>query len=234
MRAVVLMSGGMDSLVVTAHADFLGYDIAAMHINYGQRTWQKELSAFRKICSHYNIGRALEVDAPALGVIGGSSLTDTAIPVTQANLQSSEIPSSYVPFRNACFLSMAVSWAEVIGANKIFIGAVEEDAPGYPDCRKVFYEAFNKTVELGTRPETTIEIQTPLIELRKSEIVKKGVELDAPFLLSWSCYKSEGKACGVCDSCALRLRAFQEVGITDPIEYEVRPRYADESNNTEL
>ncbi len=225
MRAVVLVSGGMDSLVVTAQADFLGYDIAAMHVNYGQRTWQKELTAFRQICSHYNIERRLEVDAAYLAHIGGSSLTDSSIPVEQADLQALEIPSSYVPFRNASFLSMAVGWSEVIGANKIFIGAVEEDTSGYPDCRKVFYDAFNKVIELGTKPSTAIEIQTPLIELQKSEIVKKGIDLDAPFVFSWSCYKSEGKACGVCDSCARRLRAFQLVGLPDPIDYEERPNY---------
>ena len=225
MRAVVLISGGMDSLVVAAQADFLGYDVAAMHVNYGQRTWQKELAAFRQICGHYNIERRLEVDASYLGHIGGSSLTDSSIPIEQAGLQASAIPSSYVPFRNASFLSMAVSWSEVIGANKIFIGAVEEDASGYPDCRKVFYDAFNTVIALGTKPETNIEIQTPLIDLRKSEIVKKGIDLDVPFLYSWSCYKSEGKACGVCDSCARRLRAFQLVGISDPIDYEQRPDY---------
>ena len=225
MRAVVLISGGMDSLVVTAQADFLGYDIAAMHVNYGQRTWQKELMAFRRICSHYNIERRLEIDAPFLAHIGGSSLTDSSMPVEKAEFDASEVPTSYVPFRNASFLSMAVSWSEVIGANKIFIGAVEEDSSGYPDCRKVFYDAFNKVIELGTKPNTVIEIQTPLIELQKSGIVRKGVELDVPFQYSWSCYKSEGRACGVCDSCARRLRAFQQIGIPDPIDYETRPRY---------
>ncbi|MBC8524953.1 MAG: 7-cyano-7-deazaguanine synthase QueC [Chlorobium phaeobacteroides] len=225
MRAVVLISGGMDSLVVAAQARALGYELAAMHVNYGQRTWQKELTAFRRICSHYAIERKLEVDAAYLEHIGGSSLTDSSIPVEQADLQTVAIPSSYVPFRNASFLSMAVSWSEVIGAERIFIGAVEEDSSGYPDCRKIFYDAFNKVIELGTKPETTIEIRTPLIDLQKSEIVRKGVELDVPFFHSWSCYKSEGKACGLCDSCARRLRAFQLVGLDDPIDYEVRPDY---------
>jgi len=225
MRAVVLISGGMDSLVVAAYARSLGYEIAAMHVNYGQRTWQKELTAFRRICAHYTIERRLEVDAAYLEHIGGSSLTDSSIPVEEADLQTGEIPSSYVPFRNASFLSMAVSWSEVIGAGRIFIGAVEEDSSGYPDCRKIFYDAFNQVIELGTKPETTIEIQTPLIELQKSEIVTKGVELDVPFIHSWSCYKSEGKACGVCDSCARRLRAFRQAGLDDPIDYEVRPDY---------
>ncbi len=225
MRAVVLLSGGMDSLVVTALADYLGYELAAMHVNYGQRTWQKELASFRDICAHYDIGRRLEVDAGYLAAIGGSSLTDAAIPVEDADLESSEIPSSYVPFRNASFLSMAVGWSEVIGANKVFIGAVEEDSSGYPDCRQMFYQAFNRAVALGTRPDSAIEIQTPLIELGKTDIVRKGVELDAPFVHTWSCYKSEGKACGVCDSCARRLRAFRNAGVEDPIAYERRPDY---------
>ena len=225
MRAVVLISGGMDSLVVAAQANFLGYDIAAMHVNYGQRTWQKELLAFRRICSHYSIERKLEADASFLAHVGGSSLTDSSIPVENADFDALEVPTSYVPFRNANFLSMAVSWSEVIGANKIFIGAVEEDAAGYPDCRKVFYEAYNKVIHLGSKPDTAIEIQTPLIEMRKSEIVKKGINLDVPFQYSWSCYKSEGKACGVCDSCARRLRAFQQVGFPDPIDYDKRPDY---------
>jgi len=225
MRAVLLVSGGMDSLVATAMAHHQGFDLAAMHVNYGQRTWHKELDCFRRICDHYGIDRRLEVDAGFLGQIGGSSLTDDGIPVGPADLQGTTIPSSYVPFRNANFLSMAVSWSEVIGANRIFIGAVEEDSSGYPDCRKVFYDAFNRTIDLGTRPETEIEIMTPLIAMNKAQIVTKGMELDAPFDCSWSCYKSEGLACGVCDSCARRLRAFEAAGIRDPIEYDVRPNY---------
>ena len=225
MRAVLLVSGGMDSLVVTAMAHHQGFELAAMHVNYGQRTWQKELDSFRRICAHYGIERKLEVEAGFFGAIGGSSLTDQEIPVGPADLQGTTIPTSYVPFRNACFLSMAVSWAEVIGANRIFIGAVEEDSSGYPDCRKVFYDAFNRVIDLGTRPETEIEILTPLIAMSKAEIVAKGMELNAPFDCSWSCYKSEGRACGVCDSCARRLRAFEMAGIRDPVEYDVRPNY---------
>jgi len=225
MRAVLLVSGGMDSLVATAMAHHQGFDLAAMHVNYGQRTWQKELECFRLICDHYDISRRLEVDAGFLGTIGGSSLTDAAIPVGPADLGGTTIPTSYVPFRNACFLSMAVSWSEVIGADRLFIGAVEEDSSGYPDCRKVFYDAFNRVIDLGTRPETQIEIMTPLIAMSKAEIVARGMELDAPFNYSWSCYKSEGLACGVCDSCARRLRAFEITGVRDPVEYEVRPNY---------
>ncbi|MCX6179247.1 MAG: 7-cyano-7-deazaguanine synthase QueC [Chlorobiales bacterium] len=225
MRAVVLISGGMDSLVTTAMANHQEFELAAMHVNYGQRTWQKELTSFRAICDHYKIEQRLEVNADFLGQIGGSSLTDYSMPVSGADLHGSDIPTSYVPFRNAGFLSMAVSWSEVIGANRIFIGAVEEDSSGYPDCRKVFYDAFNKVIALGTKPETNIEIITPLIEMQKSDIVQKGMELDVPFGLSWSCYKSEGYACGICDSCARRLRAFELVGVRDPIDYEQRPQY---------
>lgn len=225
MKAVLLVSGGMDSLVVTALAHHEGFELAAMHVNYGQRTWTKELECFRHICDHYDIGERLEIDAAFLGAIGGSSLTDQSIPVGPADLEGSTIPTSYVPFRNANFLSMAVSWSEVIGADRIFIGAVEEDSSGYPDCRKVFYEAFNQVIDLGTRPESAISIVTPLIAMNKAQIVARGMELDAPFHFSWSCYKSEGKACGVCDSCARRLRAFASAGIIDPVEYEVRPNY---------
>ncbi|MBN1929947.1 MAG: 7-cyano-7-deazaguanine synthase QueC [Chlorobiaceae bacterium] len=225
MKAVLLVSSGMDSLVATALARHEGFELAAMHVNYGQRTWQKELECFRQICNHYGIAERLEVDALFLSTIGGSSLTDAAIPVGPADLAGTEIPTSYVPFRNANFLSMAVSWSEVIGASRIYIGAVEEDSSGYPDCRKIFYDAFNRVIDLGTRPETRIEIVTPLIAMNKAEIVRRGLELDAPFHFSWSCYKSEGKACGVCDSCARRLRAFASAGISDPVEYEIRPNY---------
>lgn len=225
MKAVILISGGMDSLVTTAIAAEEGFELAAMHINYGQRTWQKELECFRLVCTHYGITRRLEIDAGYLSQVGGSSLTDPSMPVSGADLQGTDIPTSYVPFRNAGFLSMAVSWSEVIGAGKIFIGAVEEDSSGYPDCRQAFYDAFNKVVDLGTKPDTDIRIETPLIAMQKSGIVLKGMELRAPFEYSWSCYKSEGMACGVCDSCARRLRAFELNGMPDPIAYEVRPKY---------
>ncbi|MEI6846792.1 MAG: 7-cyano-7-deazaguanine synthase QueC [Chlorobiaceae bacterium] len=224
-KAVVLVSGGMDSLVTTAMAHAQGFELAAMHVNYGQRTWQKELESFRSISHHYHIEQRLEVNADFLAQIGGSSLTDYSMPVSGADFHSSDIPTSYVPFRNAGFLSMAVSWSEVIGASRIFIGAVEEDSSGYPDCRKAFYDAFNTVIKLGTKPETSITILTPLISMQKSEIVQQGMRLEVPFAYSWSCYKSEGKACGVCDSCARRLRAFELAGICDPIDYEERPRY---------
>jgi 7-cyano-7-deazaguanine synthase len=158
--------------------------------------------------------------------IGGSSLTDVRMPVHNANLANPEIPNTYVPFRNAHFLSIATSWAEVIGASKIFIGAVGEDSSGYPDCRPEYYDAFNKVIRAGTRPESNIEIETPLIYLSKRDIVKRGVELNAPLHLTWSCYRETEVACGVCDSCALRLRAFQQASMEDPIAYATRPEYA--------
>lgn len=216
--AIVLMSGGMDSCVTAAIAAQT-CDLALLHLNYGQRTEQRELRSFNEIAAHYGITQRLVVDIGHLAAIGGSSLTDASIPVSPADLSRTGIPTSYVPFRNANFLAIAVSWAEVIGARWIYIGAVEEDSSGYPDCRKVFYDAFNAVIREGTRPETHIEIVTPLIALSKAEIVAKGAQLHAPLELSWSCYQSEDVACGECDSCALRLRGFAQAGIIDPIPY---------------
>lgn len=220
-----MLSGGMDSLVTTAIAAHLGYELAALHINYGQRTEKRELTSFQQICKFYQIDRRLEMNFEHLSMIGGSSLTDPSMPVTAAKLHSQEIPTSYVAFRNANMLSAAVSWAEVIGANKIFIGAVDEDSSGYPDCRVNFFDSFNELIKYGTKPDTNIEIQTPIINMKKWEIVIRGMELEAPFEYSWSCYQNEHVACGVCDSCALRLRAFEQAGVRDPIEYSVRPSY---------
>ncbi|MFQ3608530.1 MAG: 7-cyano-7-deazaguanine synthase QueC [Chloroherpetonaceae bacterium] len=225
MKAIVLISGGMDSLVSTAIAKRDGYDLAALHLNYGQRTERKELDCFERITAHYSIKEKLVVDVTHLSRIGGSSLTDKAIEVSKADIHSKEIPTSYVPFRNANILSIAVSWAEVIGAQRIFIGAVEEDSSGYPDCRKEFYAAFNQMIKLGTKPTTDIQIITPVIDMKKSAIVRLGLEMNAPFELSWSCYQENDVACGECDSCALRLRAFQEVGVEDQIPYRTRPIY---------
>ena len=222
--AVVLVSGGMDSCVTAAIASH-DYDLAFMHLNYGQKTERRELKAFNDIADHYNVEKRLVVDARFFNIIGGSSLTDDTIAVSAADLENKEIPSSYVPFRNANILAMATSYAEVIGATKIFIGAVEEDSSGYPDCRQDFYDAFNKVIEIGTKPSTQIQIVTPLIHLKKSDIILRGSELNAPFHLSWSCYQSEDEACGVCDSCALRLRGFKLAGLTDPISYKTRPDY---------
>lgn len=224
--AVVLASGGMDSCVTAAIAQ-QDYTLAMLHMNYGQRTEKREEKAFRDICDFYKVPeqRILISNVHHLKAIGGSSLTDEGIAVSQADLDNPSVPSSYVPFRNANILSMAVSWAETLQAKKIFIGAVEEDSSGYPDCRQDFFAAFNKVIALGTRPETELEIITPIIRLKKSEIVKKGLELQAPLHLTWSCYQNEDVACGVCDSCALRLRGFQLAGVDDPIPYKERPIY---------
>ncbi len=219
MLAVVLTSGGMDSCVTTAIAASECDEIALLHVSYGQRTERRELKAFNDIADFYEVGRRLATNIAHLAQIGGSSLTDHKIEVSQADLASTEVPTSYVPFRNAHFLAIATSWAEVIGANRIYIGAVAEDSSGYPDCRPEFYDAYQRAIEIGTKPETQIKIVTPVIEMRKSEIIRRGIELRAPLELSWSCYKREDVACGECDSCALRLRGFREAGLVDPILY---------------
>src|SRR5262245_38592611 len=218
-KTIVLVSGGMDSCVTAAIARVENAELAFLHISYGQRTEARERKAFNDIADHYDVDRRLDISIEHLAKIGGSSLTDETITVTEANLASKEIPTSYVPFRNANMLSIATSWAEVIGATSIYIGAVAEDSSGYPDCRPEFYEAFQKTIDAGTKPDTRIEIRTPIIHLSKAEIVKKGIELNAPLHLTWSCYRSEDLACGTCDSCALRLRGFERAGLTDPIQY---------------
>ena len=219
MLGVVLTSGGMDSCVTAAIAASDCDEIAMLHVSYGQRTQARELKAFSDIADFYNVKRRMTTSIAHLAQIGGSSLTDRNIEVSQPDIESTEIPTSYVPFRNAHLLSIATSWAEVIGAGRIYIGAVAEDSSGYPDCRPEYYEAFNRLIEVGTKPETKIRIITPVITLRKSEIIKRGIALGAPLQLSWSCYKSEDVACGECDSCALRLRGFSEAGVTDPIPY---------------
>jgi len=224
-KAVVLLSGGMDSTVCVAEAIHSGYEPCTLHVNYGQRTEKHELKSFDDVSDYFGVKNKLVTDIKHLVAIGGSSLTDKKIEVTKADLENKEIPSSYVPFRNANILSIAVSWAEVIEAKAVFIGAVEEDSSGYPDCRKAFFEQYEKMVELGTKPSTSIKIKTPIIHLKKSEIVKRGLELKVPFHLTWSCYQSEDQACGVCDSCALRLRGFALAGISDPILYKSRPTY---------
>ena len=228
--AVVLASGGMDSCVTAAIAN-LDYRLAMLHVAYGQRTEGRELQSFDAVADFYRAEYRMVCRLDHLRQIGGSSLTDPNISVEAANLDRSDIPSSYVPFRNAHFLSIAVSWGEVLGARKIFIGAVSEDSSGYPDCRPEYYEAFNRVIDVGTKPETDIKIVTPVIHMRKSEIVRKGIDLEAPLQLTWSCYQREDEACGVCDSCALRLRAFQEAGLDDPIVYAVRPRYTPQASS---
>ena len=217
-RAVVLLSGGMDSAVCAA-ITVRDYQAAALHVSYGQRTEARERVAFTRICDRLGIGKRLVVRNEALGLIGGSALTDQKLEVPQAGPEiGGEIPITYVPFRNAHFLAAAVSWAEVLGAARVVIGAVAQDSSGYPDCRPEYYDAFNQVVRVGTRAGDIV-IETPLIGLRKSEIVRRGLELGAPFDLTWSCYSREDRACGVCDSCVLRLRAFQAAGARDPISY---------------
>jgi len=216
-RAVVLLSGGMDSCVCAALAA-RDHDAAAVHVSYGQRTEERERQSFLAICDRLKIRDKLLVRNDALRAIGGSALTDASIAVPRAEHAGQGIPVTYVPFRNAHFLAVAVSWAETLNAQKVYIGAVEPDSSGYPDCRPAYYKAFNEVVKAGTK-EGRIEIVTPLIAMRKSEIVRLGLELGAPFDLTWSCYSREDRACGVCDSCALRLRAFAAAGTRDPISY---------------
>jgi 7-cyano-7-deazaguanine synthase len=216
-RAVVLLSGGMDSCVCAALAA-RDHEAAALHISYGQRTEQRERRSFEGICDRLGIRDRLLVPNEALRSIGGSALTDPNIAVPEAHAIGASVPVTYVPFRNAHFLAVAVSWAEVIGAEKIYIGAVEPDSSGYPDCRPEYYRAFNEVVKAGTK-EGTIRVVTPLIAMHKAEIVALGLELNAPFDLTWSCYQREDRACGVCDSCVLRLRAFREAGAVDSISY---------------
>jgi 7-cyano-7-deazaguanine synthase len=218
--AIALVSGGMDSCVTAAIAKTENQEIAFLHVSYGQRTERRERKAFDDIADFYTVEKRLAVSIEYLAKIGGSSLTDASIEVAEANLESKKIPTSYVPFRNANMLAIATSWAEVLNANRIYIGAVAEDSSGYPDCRLEFYAAFENTIEVGTKPETQIKIVTPIIHLSKAEIVRKGIELNAPMHLSWSCYRNEDVACGTCDSCALRLRGFERAGAVDPIKYK--------------
>ncbi len=223
--AIVLVSGGMDSCVAAAIA-CRGHRLAFLHVNYGQRTENRELRAFNEIADFFRAEQRLVVSIEHLKIIGGSALTDRNIPVPETDARDAAvsasqtgIPITYVPFRNAHLLAIAVSWAEVINGRRIFIGAVEEDSSGYPDCREVFYEAFNRVIETGTRPESRVVIETPLIHLKKSEIVRRGRELEAPLQLTWSCYQDNEAACGRCESCLLRLKGFREAGVVDPIPY---------------
>jgi len=217
--AIVLVSGGMDSCVTAAAARRECGETAFLHISYGQLTEERERKAFNDIADFYGVEKRLDVSIEYLAKIGGSALTDPSISVGEADLANPEIPNTYVPFRNGNMLSIAASWAEVVGAKAIYIGAVAEDSSGYPDCRPEFYEAFQAAIDAGTKPETRIEIRTPIIHLSKAEIVSKGIELAAPLELTWSCYRSEDLACGTCDSCALRLRGFRLAGAVDPIPY---------------
>lgn len=216
--AVVCLSGGMDSCVTAAIAA-QDHRLAALHARYGQRTEGKELACFHTLADHFAAEQRLVVDFPHLRAIGGSSLTDRALPVREGEPDPDRVPTSYVPFRNAHLLSAATAWAEVLGARAIYVGAVWEDSSGYPDCRPEFYEAFQEAIRRGTRPETDIRIVTPVIRMSKAEIVRRGLEVRAPFEKTWSCYQAEDEACGRCESCRLRQRAFAEAGARDPIPY---------------
>ena len=216
--AVVCLSGGMDSCVTAAIAA-RDHRLAALHARYGQRTEGKERTCFEALADHFGAEHRLVVDFPHLLAIGGSSLTDRALPVREGEPDPDRVPTSYVPFRNAHLLSAATAWAEVLGARAIYVGAVWEDSSGYPDCRPEFYAAFEEAIRRGTRPETEIRIATPVIRMSKAEIVRRGLELGAPFERTWSCYQAEDEACGRCESCRLRLRAFADAGVRDPIPY---------------
>lgn len=218
--AVVCVSGGMDSAVTAAIAAE-GHELAFLHGNYGQRTEGKELACFEALAAHYEARHRLVVAFPVFAAIGGSSLTDRALPVREAEPEQDRIPTSYVPFRNAHLLAAATSWGERIGARAIFVGAVWEDSSGYPDCRPEFYRAFEEAIRQGTRPETAIRIETPVIRSSKADIVRQGTALGVPFDRTWSCYQAEDLACGVCESCRLRLRGFAEAGVKDPIRYRL-------------
>ena len=223
-RAVILASGGMDSATVAYEALERGYEPYFLHTSYGQRTETKEFECAKRQAKELDAG-FLHVETSHLATIGGSSLTDDEMTVEDADLESDEVPDTYVPFRNANLLSMAVSCAEANDCEAVFIGAHSEDFSGYPDCRPEFFEAFQGVVDTGTKDETNIELVAPFVEFRKTDIAERGVELDVPYELTWSCYRAEEPACGTCDSCALRLQAFQNVGVRDPIEYEERPDY---------
>lgn len=219
--AVVCVSGGMDSCVTAALAART-HRLAFLHADYRQRTEDRERACFHRLADHFGADHRLMADFPALGAIGGSSLTDAAMPVREGEPEKGRVPTSYVPFRNAHLLAAATSWAEVLGAEAVFVGAVAEDSSGYPDCRPEFYRAYQEVVNLGTRPETRIRIVTPVIGLTKAEIVREGQALRVPFEMTWSCYLSEDLACGTCESCRLRRRGFAEAGVSDPLPYRAR------------
>lgn len=223
-KGVVLASGGMDSLVLAAFATRES-DVALLHISYGQRTERRELACFHAIADHLKVEQRLVADIGYLKAVGGSALTDPSLAVPPADLHRTEVPVTYVPFRNAHFICIAVSWAEAIRAKNVYIGAVAADSSGYPDCRPEFYDAMNEAVRKGTKEGSGITVRAPFVRLKKKDLVLMGKSLGVPFEHSWSCYRQEEKACGSCDSCALRLRAFSEAGVPDPVPYEGRPEY---------
>ena len=222
-RAVVLVSGGMDSATAAVEAQQQGYELYFLHTSYGQRTETKEHECAQALADHLEVGDFLHIVTDHLARIGASSLTDDEIAVEDADVESDEIPTSYVPFRNSNLLSTATSYAEANDCSALFIGAHSEDYSGYPDCRPEFFEAFQQVIEVGTKPETKITLEAPFVEWSKTEIAKHGVNLDVPYELTWSCYRDEAPACGTCDACAFRLKAFQSIDVEDPIEYAKRP-----------
>ncbi|MDQ2049215.1 7-cyano-7-deazaguanine synthase QueC [Natronolimnohabitans sp. A-GB9] len=226
-RAVVLLSGGMDSATAAYLARERGYELYALHTSYGQRTEDRELECARRLADELDAANFLRVETGHLSQIGASSLTDDEMAVDDADMESDEIPTSYVPFRNANLLAMAVSYAEANDCEAVFIGAHSEDFSGYPDCRPEFFEAFESVVDVGTKPETEISIEAPFVECSKTEIAERGVDLEVPYEHTWSCYREDEPACGTCDACAFRLQAFQNIGVRDPIEYAERPSYDD-------
>ena len=225
--AVVLVSGGMDSATAAIEARNRGYELYLLHTSYGQETESKELECATALAEYLDVENFLKIETTHLARIGASSLTDDSIDIEEADLDSDEIPTSYVPFRNANLLSMAVSYAEANDCDALFIGAHSEDYSGYPDCRPEFFDAFQQVINVGTKPETEIELIAPFVDWSKTEIAERGIELDVPYEITWSCYRDEEPACGTCDACAFRLKAFQELGERDPIDYEERPEYAD-------
>lgn len=224
-RAVVCLSGGLDSCVTAAVARDDGYRLCLCHVSYRQRTWRRELRAFRDIARFFDVPEEdqLVAELPHLGRIGGSSLTEEALPVPEGEPGSAGIPNTYVPFRNTQIIAVAVAWAEVLGAEAVYFGATEVDFSGYPDCRAAYFEAYQRLIDLGTRPETRVRLVTPLLRLSKADIVKRGHRLGAPLEATWSCYQREDVACGRCESCRLRLAAFREAGLTDPVAYLESP-----------
>jgi 7-cyano-7-deazaguanine synthase len=228
-RAVVLVSGGMDSATATFEAMDRGYELYLLHTSYGQETEKKERECATDLAAvdALDVADFLQVETSHLARIGASSLTDDEMEVEEADLESDEIPSSYVPFRNSNLLSMATSYAEANKCDAIFIGAHSEDYSGYPDCRPEFFEAFQNVIDVGTKPETNIDLIVPFVDWSKTDIAARGVELEVPYEITWSCYREEAPACGTCDACAFRLKAFQEIGEKDPIDYRERPTYSD-------
>ena len=226
-RAVVLASGGMDSATAAYEAAQRGFDLYLLHTSYGQETEDREFECARRLADEVDAADFLHVETGHLARIGGSSLTDDELDVADADLDSEEVPTSYVPFRNANLLAMAVSYAEANDCGAVFIGAHSEDFSGYPDCRPEFFEAFQRVVDVGTKDETDVDLRAPFVEWSKTDIAERGVELGVPYEHTWSCYREEAPACGTCDACAFRLQAFQNIGVRDPIEYEERPEYAE-------